>query len=61
VPGYPGVRLPKQVLGQSLTEHDIVKILAGESLLFSFKGKKAFQAKMKWDAESKRILFDFDI
>jgi DNA topoisomerase-3 len=61
VPGYPGVRFPRQVLGQNLTEHDIVKILAGESPLFSFKGKKAFQAKMKWDAESKRIVFDFDI
>ena len=61
VPGYPGVRFPKQVLGQNLTEHDIVKILAGESPLFSFKGKKAFHAKMKWDAESKRIVFDFDV
>ena len=61
VAGYPGGRFPKQILGQSFTEHDIANILAGRSPLFSFKGKKAFEAKMKWDPENKQITFDFDI
>jgi DNA topoisomerase III len=61
VAGYPGGRFPKQILGQNFSEYDITNILAGKSPLFSFKGKKAFQAKMKWDPENKQITFDFDI
>jgi len=61
VAGYPGGRFPKQILGQNFTEHDIVNILVGKSPIFSFKGKKAFEAKMKWDPENKQIAFDFDI
>lgn len=61
VDGYPGGRFPKQILGQNFTAHDIVKILAGKSPIYSFKGKKIFEAKMKWDAENNKIDFDFDI
>ena len=61
VAGYPGGRFPKQILGQNFTEHDIANILAGKSPVFAFEGKKAFEAKMKWDPENKQITFDFDI
>jgi DNA topoisomerase III len=61
VAGYPGGRFPKQILGQNFTEDDIANILAGKSPIFSFKGKKAFEAKIKWDPENKQITFDFDI
>jgi hypothetical protein len=61
VPGYPGGRFPKQILGQNFTARDIMNILAGKSPIFSFKGKKVFEAKMKWDAENNKIAFDFDI
>jgi DNA topoisomerase-3 len=62
VAGYPGGRFPKQILGQNFNEHDIAKILAGKSPMFSFKGKtKTFESKMKWDPENKKITFDFDI
>ncbi len=61
VDGYPGGRFPKQILGQHFTEQDIVNILAGKSPIFSFKGKKVFEAKMKWDAENNQFAFDFDI
>jgi DNA topoisomerase-3 len=61
IAGYPGGRFPKQILGQNFTAHDIVNILAGKSPIFSFKGKKIFEAKMKWDAENNQIAFDFDI
>ena len=29
--------------------------------MFSFNGKKLFDAKMKWDAENNQIAFDFDV
>ncbi len=61
VAGYPGGRFPKQILGQHFTEQDIANILSGKSPVFSFKGKKTFTAKMKWDPEQNQIAFDFDI
>jgi DNA topoisomerase III len=61
VAGYPGGRFPKQILGQNFTALDIANILAGKSPIFSFQGKKAFEAKMKWDAEKNQLIFDFDI
>ena len=61
VAGYPRGRFPKQILGQNFTAGDIVNILAGKSPIFSFKGKKVFESKMKWDSENNKIAFDFDI
>ena len=61
VAGYPRGRFPKQILGQNFTACDIVNILAGKSPIFSFKGKKVFESKMKWDSENNKIAFDFDI
>jgi DNA topoisomerase III len=61
VAGYPGGRFPKQILGQHFTEQDVANILSGKSPVFSFKGKKTFTAKMKWDPEQNQIAFDFDV
>lgn len=58
-----GVRLPKTLLGTALTEEDIKLILENKSKKYKFvssKTQKTFEAKLKFDSNSKSFVFDFE-
>lgn len=60
-PGFPQVYCDKERSGCPISVQDYVRVLQGQSPLFTFisKQNKPFEAKLKLNPETKRFEFDF--